>query len=73
MPSAPSAFDLSPSDVARQLGVHEDTVKRWAGSGKLRALRTPGGWWRFSQDDVDAFVDAKTQHGGEIEPEPKAG
>lgn len=51
-----SPFDLSPAAVGKQLGVHEDTIKRWAMKGRMRALKTPGGFWRFSQADVDAFV-----------------
>lgn len=58
-----TTFDLSPADVAEKLGTHEDTIKRWAKAGKIRALKTPGGWWRFSQADVDAFIAANSQHG----------
>lgn len=59
--------DLSPVEAADILGVHEDTLKRWAKNGKIRASRTPGGWWRFERADLDAFRAAHVN-----EPEPAA-
>ena len=59
-------YSLSPQDVADQLGVHVDTVKRWADSGALPSLRTPGKWRRFRQEDVDQFV------AGSAEPKASA-
>jgi excisionase family DNA binding protein len=55
MPDVPG-FELSPRAAAKRAGVHEDTLKRWAVDGKIRAYRTPGGWWRFAVDDIDALV-----------------
>lgn len=49
-------YDLSPKDAAELLGVHDETIKRWASSGKLPAFRTPGGWWRFRRSDVLALT-----------------
>lgn len=49
-------FDLSPREAAAILGFHEDTIKRWAADGKVRAFRTPGGWWRFRRSDLTAFA-----------------
>lgn len=54
MPSEP--FDLSPRDAAELIGCHEDTLKRWALAGKVKAFRTPGGWWRFRRSDIDALL-----------------
>lgn len=51
-------YDLSPTDAAHLLGVHEDTLKRWAREGKVGAFRTPGGWWRFRRADLDRLVAA---------------
>ena len=48
-------YDLSPQQAASLLGVHVDTVKRWAIAGKVRAWRTPGGWWRFSTEQLAAW------------------
>ena len=49
-------FPLTSQQAAKYVGVHVDTIKRWASNGKVRSFRTPGGWWRFSQDDLDAFL-----------------
>lgn len=54
-------YDLSPAEAARQLGVSQITVKRWAKNGTLKALQTPGGWWRFSQTDLAEFIARRTQ------------
>lgn len=42
-------------EVARMLGVHENTVRRWEGRGLLRAVRLPSGVRRFRQEDVEAM------------------
>jgi excisionase family DNA binding protein len=49
-------YDLSVGDVAAQLSIHEDTVRRWAAKGALRSWVTPGGRRRFRQSDVDALT-----------------
>lgn len=54
---APSDYNLSPTAAAAVVGVHADTLKRWAAEGKVHAWRTPGGWWRFRRADLDALVD----------------
>lgn len=46
------AYDLSPTEAAKRLGVHVDTIKRWAAQGKVPAFRTPGGWWRFDGEEL---------------------
>jgi excisionase family DNA binding protein len=40
--------------VARTLGVHENTVRRWEERGLLHAVRLPSGVRRFRPDDVEA-------------------
>lgn len=49
-------YNLSPREAAALIGVHEDTLKRWATRGEVPAFRTPGGWWRFRRSDVDALL-----------------
>ena len=49
-------FDLSPQAAAAIVGVHEDTLKRWAADGKVKAFKTPGGWWRFRRSDLTELV-----------------
>jgi excisionase family DNA binding protein len=40
--------------VARTLGVHENTVRRWEARGLLHAVRLPSGVRRFRPDDIEA-------------------
>lgn len=40
------------------VGVHPDTVKRWAKAGKIPGVKLPGGWWRFSTAEVADFIDS---------------
>jgi excisionase family DNA binding protein len=58
-PGAPQqggAGFLSRSEVARLFGVSTSTVTRWARSGLIQALRTPGGQYRFREDEVRRAV-----------------
>jgi excisionase family DNA binding protein len=57
-------FDYSPTAAAQYLGVHLSTLKRWAREGRVAGFRTPGGHWKFSKADLDAFLAA-----GRTEPE----
>jgi excisionase family DNA binding protein len=43
---APEAF-LSRKEVALRFGVSLSTVTRWARTGLIRAVRTPGGHYRY--------------------------
>lgn len=49
-------YPLTPTEAADYLGVHVETVKRWAREGKVKAARTPGGWWKFNEADLDAVL-----------------
>lgn len=64
MADAPDPYDLSPEDVGRLVGVHPDTVKRWAKAGKIPGVKLPGGWWRFRQTEVSDFIDSLRVPGG---------
>ncbi len=44
-PAAPEF--LSTGDVARLFGVSPSAVTRWARTGVLKAVRTPGGHYRY--------------------------
>lgn len=50
---------LSPAEAAELVGVHEDTLKRWAKQGRIPAIRTPSGWWRFRRSDIEALMEPK--------------
>jgi excisionase family DNA binding protein len=43
---------MTPGEVAVVLRVDANTLARWANSGKLRAVRTPGGHRRYYASDV---------------------
>jgi excisionase family DNA binding protein len=46
-PAAPAPEFLSTGEVARLFGVSPSAVTRWARTGVLEAVRTPGGHYRF--------------------------
>jgi excisionase family DNA binding protein len=48
---AESAF-LSRKEVARLFGVSLSTVTRWARTGLLQTVRTPGGHYRYRAEDM---------------------
>jgi excisionase family DNA binding protein len=45
---------LTVSQVARQLNVSTQAVRRWIANGKLKALKTPGGHYRIRPADADS-------------------
>jgi excisionase family DNA binding protein len=49
---------LTASQAARHLGVSISTVRRWSDAGHLTGYRTPGGQRRFSEEQLDAFLDS---------------
>lgn len=52
-PSSPSDEKLyTPGEVAALFRVDPKTVTRWAASGRLTSIRTPGGHRRFRESDV---------------------
>jgi excisionase family DNA binding protein len=61
MGAAMEPYNLTPAAAAAVLGVHEETLKRWARDRKIHAFRTPGGWWRFRQSDLEDFVAAQAE------------
>lgn len=57
MPDAPRWFSLH--TAAQQLGVHPNTLRRWADEGQIPVLTTPGGHRRFAQADVEQFAEER--------------
>ncbi len=43
---------LTPGEVALMFRVDPKTVTRWASSGRIRSIRTPGGHRRFRESEV---------------------
>ncbi len=44
--------------AAQKLGVHPVTLRRWAESGKIEAVRTPGGHRRFSSAEISRITES---------------
>jgi excisionase family DNA binding protein len=58
---------LSISDAAKRLGVHINTLRRWADQGEVKAVRLPSGYRRFEPAEVDR---KRREMGFAEEPEP---
>ena len=61
---------LSTRQVAQLLGVGEATVKRWADSGEIDCVRSPGGHRKFRLRDVTSFVQKRRQEVVGAQPSP---
>lgn len=48
---------LTPGEVAKLFKVDPKTVTRWAHTGKLPSITTPGGHKRFKKSVVDSFLE----------------
>lgn len=55
-PSSPQSRFLTRLEVARLFGVSVSTVTRWARRHLIKAIRTPGGQYRFRAADVREAV-----------------
>ena len=47
---------LTPGEVATLFRVDPKTVTRWAASGRIGSIRTPGGHRRFRESEVRALL-----------------
>lgn len=59
MPNHPDWLSLK--GAADYLGVHPTTLRRWADSGEIQALLTPGGHRRFAESDLARFADERSR------------
>jgi excisionase family DNA binding protein len=41
------------SEVAKELGVHRDTIRRWIHKGFIKATKTFGNHFRISADELE--------------------
>jgi excisionase family DNA binding protein len=58
---------LTPGEVATLFRVDPKTVTRWAASGRISSIRTPGGHRRFREAEVRELLE-----GNEATVEPSA-
>ena len=50
---------LSLSQAAAELDIHPTTLRRWADSGAIGVMVTPGGHRRFDRDEIGRFVESQ--------------
>lgn len=55
---------LSPAQAAEACGVHPRTLARWAATGAITAVVTPGGHRRYRAEDIEALVSWQDERGG---------
>jgi len=59
-PDLNSSAMLTTGDVARLLGLHVNTVRRWRSKGILKSYRiNPRGDSRFRREDIESFLEKK--------------
>ena len=51
---------LTPGEVAQMFRVDPKTVTRWAASGRIGSIRTPGGHRRFRESEVKDLLDDRS-------------
>ena len=61
----PAEYLMTPAEVAQIFRVDPKTVSRWAMSGRVGSVRTPGGHRRFHSVEVAALLAGLTQQVGE--------
>ena len=59
---------LTPGEVALMFRVDPKTVTRWASSGRIGSIRTPGGHRRFRESEVKTLVTELTVESPESSP-----
>ena len=64
---------LTPGEVAALFRVDPKTVTRWAASGRITSIRTPGGHRRFRESEVRALLRGDSESAPEGHPATLAG
>jgi len=60
---------LTPGEVAALFRVDPKTVTRWAASGRIGSIRTPGGHRRFRESEVRALLQGELGDASPLEQE----
>lgn len=50
---------LSISEITREMGVHEKTVRRWIESKELSAEKNISGHFRIKRSDLNNFIEKR--------------
>lgn len=53
---------LTPGEVAALFRVDPKTVTRWAASGRISSIRTPGGHRRYREVEIRALLGIDADH-----------
>jgi len=59
---------LTPGEVAALFRVDPKTVTRWAASGRITSIRTPGGHRRFRESEVRALLRGDSEPASQASP-----
>ena len=52
---------LTPTEIAKELKVHERTVRRLLNKGKLKGSKI-GGSWRISRDNLNEYLGVSNEN-----------
>ena len=63
----------STRELAALCGVNESTIKRWADSGRLTCIKTPGGHRKFKMQDVLIFMEKHGFDASAVHPDGPEG
>lgn len=53
---------LTLKEASEILGVSKVTLRRWDNDGKLKALRTIGNARRYSEKDINSFIESMKEN-----------
>jgi excisionase family DNA binding protein len=59
MPEDPEPF-LTSTQVAAQLGVVPEVIRRWTADGRIECVKTFGGHRRYRQSEIDRILTERT-------------
>jgi excisionase family DNA binding protein len=66
----PERNNLTPRDVARRLNLSEMTVRRLADEGSIKCAYTPKGHRRFSESEIERFIESQKNTRGSSPSSP---